>query len=308
MLQVLTELEVKRKEISRSMARAYYIIGFGILVIALGLILLGGSLIAIIIGIIIIILGIGTIYSNSPKKANYRREFKSRVICMALKSVDQSLELDPINAFSEHSFLRSGLFKQRPDRYHSEDQVFGSSGKTRFNFSEVHAEYKTVTQTKNGRQEHWHDIFKGIVFCADFNKNFNGHTLIEPKGIGNMLGTWLYGGAYNSTMKVVKLENPDFSKEFITYSEDQIEARYILTPAMMDRLCELNNRCEKTITLSFTGSVMFIAFPLDKNYFEPPVFKTLLDSELLKEDLEVIRFMYGIINELDLNTRIWGKE
>jgi hypothetical protein len=53
---------------------------------------------------------------------------------------------------------------------------------------------------------------------------------------------------------------------------------------------------------------MFIAFPLDKDYFEPPVFKSLLDQKSINEDLSVIRFMYDIIKELDLNTRIWGKQ
>jgi len=38
------------------------------------------------------------------------------------------------------------------------------------------------------------------------------------------------------------------------------------------------------------------------------VFKTLLDGKFLEEDLEVIRFMYGIVAELDLNTRIWTKQ
>jgi hypothetical protein len=112
----------------------------------------------------------------------------------------------------------------------------------------------------------------------------------------------------NSGKDIVKLENMEFSKSFVTYSTDQIEARYILTPSMMERLCKLNDKTRDTISLSFNGSYIFIAFPLSKDYFEPPVFKTLLDGKFLEEDLEVIRFMYGIVAELDLNTRIWTKQ
>ncbi len=34
--------------------------------------------------------------------------------------------------------------------------------------------------------------------------------------------------------KLVKLENPEFEKEFVVYSSGQQEARYILTPVMME--------------------------------------------------------------------------
>jgi hypothetical protein len=76
----------------------------------------------------------------------------------------------------------------------------------------------------------------------------------------------------------------------------------------MERLCQLEDKCTYTISLSFIDTRMYIAFPLDKDYFEPPVFKSLLDQKSINEDLSVIRFMYGIIKELDLNTRIWGKQ
>ncbi|MNY34995.1 hypothetical protein D3C86_1693750 [compost metagenome] len=75
----------------------------------------------------------------------------------------------------------------------------------------------------------------------------------------------------------------------------------------MERICELNNRSKETISLSFTSNLVFIAFPLSGNYFEPPFSKSLLDETLLQKDIELVQFMYGIIQELDLNTRIWGK-
>ncbi|HMI01336.1 MAG TPA: DUF3137 domain-containing protein, partial [Pedobacter sp.] len=196
-------------------------------------------------------------------------------------------------------------------RYSSQDQIFGSAGKTRFSFSEVHAEYKTETQTKNGKQVHWHTILKGIVFCADFNKYFNGITVVRPKDFGSAIGAWFSDKLpifSSSGKELVKLENPNFEELFVTYSSDQVEARYILTPSMMERLCQLEDKCKYTISLSFIDTQMFIAFPLDKDYFEPPVFKSLLDQKSINEDLSVIRFMYDIIKELDLNTRIWGKQ
>lgn len=306
----LTELEHQRKGVSALKTKSYLFISGGILVIAAGLISGTLAIIGGIVGGIVLITGLVLFSKTNAKFSVYRHSFKQNVIPLALKTIDESLKIDYTAGLSESDFVYSRLFSKEPDRYRSEDQISGSAGKTRFSFSELHAEYKTVTQTKNGRQEHWHTILKGIVFYADFNKHFNGETIIRPKDMGAALGAWISKAMpifSSSDRELIQLESPEFDAEFVTYSTDQVEARYILTPAMMERICELNKRCSTTISLSFIDSCVFIAFPLNKDYFEPPVHKSLLDPNFLNEDTEVIRFMYGIIKDLDLNTRIWTK-
>lgn len=308
----LTELEIQRKTVYNLKIKSYLIIGGGILLIGGGA-ALGDLLLYLgIVGAIALIWGFMSYSKADSSFQDYRHEFKEKVVATALKSVDQSLRFDYENGLAEREFVFSQLFSREPDRYISQDQVFGFAGKTRFSFSEVHAEYKTETRTKNGgKQVHWHTILKGIVFCADFNKHFKGITVVRPKDFGNALGAWFAEKIplfSSSSDNLVKLENPNFNKLFVTYSTDQVEARYILTPAMMERLCELDNNSAYTISVSFIDNHMYIAFPLDKDYFEPPLYKSLLDQKSIQEDLNVIRFMYGIVHELDLNTRIWGKQ
>ncbi|MEJ7557174.1 MAG: DUF3137 domain-containing protein [Pedobacter sp.] len=307
----LAALEIVRKEVSSQRIKCYALILGGIGMVGLGYLLEALLIYFGVAGGILFITGMYFLSKATDIFDEYRHQFKHQVIAAALKSIDNSMELQYDTGLSESSFINSQLFTQEPDRYKSQDQVEGTAGKTRFSFSEVHAEYKTVTQTKNGRQEHWHTILKGFVFRADFNKHFNGVTVVRPKDMGSAIGAWFSEKLpifSNANSEVVKLEDPDFCEAFVTYSTDQIEARYILTPSMMERLCQLNNKTKDTISVSFTNSYVNIAFPLSKDYFEPPVFKSLLDGKFLQEDLEVIRFMYGIIAELDLNTRIWTKQ
>jgi hypothetical protein len=305
--RILTELEALRKEIYGIKIKNYSIIGIAALIIILGIVF--GELIpAIVLGIPILIYGFVMLSKAGPKETQYRYSYKHSLVAYALRNIDDSLKIDDLQALSEEAFISSQLFAKAPDRYQSEDHVYGFAGKTKFSFSEVHAEYKTVTQTKNGQRVDWHDILKGMVFSADFNKNFNGTTMVRPKDFRAAFGAWISTALPIFTSgEVVKLENPDFDKNFITYSNDQVEARYILTPSMMERISELNKRSKDTISLSFTGSLVYIAFPLKGNYFEPPFSKSLLDENLLQKDIELVQFMYGIVNELDLNTRIWGK-
>jgi len=307
----LTELEVQRKEVSAARLKSYALMIVGIAIVAIGFLIPDVLIFAAIGGVVPFIVALFILSKASEKFQNYRHEFKHRVIAAALKQIDQSMELQYNDGLSERSFIESQLFTHRPDRFKSQDQVYGKAGKTQFSFSEVHAEYKTVTQSKHGRREHWHDIFKGIIFCADFNKHFNGVTVVRPKDVSAAFGAWISDKMpifSSSGRDIVKLENIEFCEAFVTYSTDQVEARYILTPSMMERLCELNGRSRYTISLSFIDSYVYLAFPLSKDYFEPPVFKSLLDGKFLEEDLGLIRFMYGIIAELDLNTRIWTKQ
>ncbi len=305
---VIAELEIQRKKIAKSKFQGWGAI-FGGLIIAFVTFSVGQPIVALIIGAAFLIPGIVILYRIGDDTNEYRYRFKQEVIGAALSSVNQSLSFDHDSGIFESEFIGSQLFTTRPDRYHTEDLVTGQSGKTTFYFAEVHAEYKTETRTKSGRQVHWHDILKGIIFAADFNKNFNGVTVVRPKDLGSSIGAWFSKNIYSFGDKdVVQLENEYFNKKFVIYATDQIEARYILTPAMMERISDLNERSAYCVSLSFINSSLYIAFPLNNNYFEPPVFKTLLKPDLLTEDMGILTFMLAIIEELDLNTRIWTKQ
>lgn len=305
---VLAELEIQRKKVLSANTQGYGAIVLG-LVIIVGLAIAGLLVAGIVVGLAAVIFGGVILYRISDESANYKNRFKMEVVGALLSNVDQSLTIQPSYGISEAEFRQSQLFTKDPDRYSTEDLISGKIGKTSIYFAEVHAEYKTETSGKNGRQEHWHDILKGIVFVADFNKNFNGVTAVRPKDFGNSIGAWFSKNVFSFGEKnIVELENDNFNRCFVTYSTDQIEARYILTPAMMDRLCELNGRAAYAISVSFVNSSMYIAFPLAKNYFEAPLFKSLLKADVLNDDFSVLHFMYGIVQELDLNTRIWTKQ
>ena len=67
------------------------------------------------------------------------------------------------------------------------------------------------------------------------NKSFNGKTIVR-KDIG-LIGNW-FRKTFTS-LENVKLEDPTFEKRFEVFSDDQIEARYLLTVTFMERLTQL---------------------------------------------------------------------
>ncbi|WP_231458617.1 MULTISPECIES: DUF3137 domain-containing protein [unclassified Pedobacter] len=304
----LAALEIDRQKIVSTQKKGYIFIVLAIILTIAGF-YFGIGVFAILAGLIPAVYGGSLLYKIADALTTYMQSFKVDVIGSVLKSVNESLQIQPALGISSEEFEQTQLFTQEPDRYRSEDLINGKADKTSFYFAEVHAEYKTEVQTKNGTRTEWHDIFRGIIFVADFNKNFKAATVVRPKDLFGQMGAWFSKNVFsfgNNTL--VELENSVFNQTFTTHGTDQVEARYILTPAMMERILELNRNSKNTISLSFINNRMNIAFPLDRNYFEAPVFKTLLNPELLNQDVAAIKFMYEIVKELDLNTRIWGKD
>ena len=107
---------------------------------------------------------------------------------------------------------------------------------------------------------------------------------------------------------LVKLENPEFEKKFAVYSTDEQECRYILTPSMMERLLEMTKRIKFKVAVSFRNNQVYIAVFNNLDLFEPAVFGSLLKEEDYRIIINMMKLMTGIIEDLNLNTRIWTKE
>ena len=260
----------------------------------------------VIIILFIIILSF-RIYAFSKK---FTEKFKRNVIKEIVSFIDNSLNYSPENGISESEFMRSTIFTNSPDRYKMEDMVSGKIGSTSMKFSECHAEYKTTTTDSKGRtQTQWHTIFRGLFFIADFNKNFKTRTVVLPDTMEKMFG---FLGKKLQSMNIgrdqlIKLEDPEFEKQFVVYGQDQVEARYILSTALMKRILDFRNKTKRDISLSFVNSSVFVAVPVNKDLFEPRIFRTVMNFDFLKEYYEYISITTELVEDLNLNTRIWNK-
>jgi hypothetical protein len=241
---------------------------------------------------------------------DYRGGFKMIILRKMIQFVEPGLEYLPQQGISKELFSAAGLFKQGIDRYKCEDMIQGKIDKTQLMFSEVHAEHKSTSGTGKNRHTEWHTIFKGIFFIADFNKNFHGRTVVLPDAAEKLFG--LFGQtlqSWNSSYgQLVRLEDVEFEKEFVVYGTDQIEARYILSPALMERIVDYRRRLGTKLYLSFLGSKVFGAISIEKNLFEPKVFSSVLDFNAIAEHYAQLQLGIGVVDELNLNTRIWTKE
>lgn len=306
---VLQQLEAKRRQVVRNtIITAGIIGGLGLVAALVVAAQSGGQPIFLLFPVILCVIIGGIAFSVIGK--GYKTEFKQQIISRIVQFLEPGLRYQPDGCIDRHTFQSAGLFNQHIDRYRGEDMVQGMVGKTQIAFSEIHAEYKTTTRDSKGHtQTHWHTIFKGLFFIADFNKDFRSQTVVLPDtaeklfgGFGKMLQSWNVARA-----DLIKLEDPEFEREFVVYGSDQIEARYILSTSLMRRILDYQQKTGLKLHLSFTGSKVYIALPMTKNCFEPKYFAST-DFTSIAEYYHDLSLTVGIVDELNLNTRIWTKE
>ena len=153
----------------------------------------------------------------------------------------------------------------------------------------------------SGKKTRYVTVFKGIFITLTMNKNFSGKTVVKKDG--GLLGNWR---SKIKTLENVKLEDPKFEKMFEVFSDDQIEARYLLTVTFMERLIELAGVFGgKTIECCFYQNQLFMKIPLKQNLFEPgSIFEPedfIDDSKSLLKELNLI---FSIVDILKLNMKI----
>lgn len=308
LLPALRLLEEKRKKI----ANGYYMIG-GVVVATLLLVFLFGILerglwwLLLFPGTLVGWFGISTYGQSSI----YTAEFKSAVIARLVKFLDESLEYGWKSSIPIETYYASKIFLQHVDRYSGDDLVSGKLDKTAIAFSELHSEYKTETRDSKGNiQTQWHTIFKGLFFIADFNKEFKGCTVVLPDTAEKLFG-FLGNMLQKMNMargQLIKLEDPEFEKEFAVYGDDQITARYILSASLMERMLEFKKKTGKQVYFSFVQSRVYVAVSYNRSLFEPKIFSSLVDYKTIREYYGDLAMATGIVEDLNLNTRIWSKE
>jgi hypothetical protein len=229
----------------------------------------------------------------------YRDDYQLKLIAAIVRLYDPSLEYGRDDRVGEAAFVDCGLFHHYADQtdqhYHGTDRISGKLGVTAFEFSDLDV---SVSHGKTSTH-----VFKGVFFVADFNKNFSGETFVTSRHA--LLHLSLVPEAASG--EVVKLEDPEFESTFATHSTSQIEARYILTPALMRRILHFSQQRRAPLAIAFRGSSMFIAMYNASTQLEPVLWHTLAKPALFFGIWANLEFLCGIVNEMDLNTRIWTK-
>lgn len=239
----------------------------------------------------------------------YAAVFKKEVVSQVLQIMNPTWEYTPDGHIGSIEYKSSKLFSHPYDSYLGDDLVKGVMDKTEFRSSELHTRYSVRTTDSDGDSTtEWHSIFKGFFFHADFNKNFKGETYVINGTLESQFDTFRNFPTAAAKGSMVKLEDPEFSKLFSVKSTNQIEARYILTPNIMKALVAVQKKYKQPIKFSFVGKRVYCAISFSKDLFEPRILKSGVSFKEIEKLYNLFLINTTIVEELNLNTRIWTKQ
>ena len=208
----------------------------------------------------------------------------------------------------------SGLFVSF-DRMETDDVFVGTHKGVDFKISEItlRVHYKN----------NYPIVYRGVVISFKSNKKINNRTIISTKGDLIQHNGWLLTAAFVLLPVVkmfmdkdfslftiifvflaiyviidirrrnrpveelipIRLEGPKFNKKFNAYSSDEVEGRYLLTPAFCERFQQLKTAFgAKKAKCSFFGDTIMFAIETKKNLFEIGALnKTLEDPKSIND-------------------------
>lgn len=182
-------------------------------------------------GIVLLLFGI--IYYATTKE-NFEKDIKNKIMDKLLAGIGY-VSYQSTECISDNIINESKLFRPFNESY-SDDNFSGTYNKVRISISE-----RVLAYTRRKRRD---PVFKGILILLDMNKSTSNITIARNKTL------FQYKTDYK--MERIILEDIVFNKQYDIFSENQTEARYILTTAFMERL--------KNIQLAFNSGRISCSF------------------------------------------------
>ncbi|MBR6163849.1 DUF3137 domain-containing protein [bacterium] len=216
-----------------------------------------------------------------------------------------------------------GLFRET-DNYSfsqsSDDEFEGEYKGINFKISETHISYS------NGET-----LFSGIMIIFDYNKKIlhpccvSDRKFIDKKQQASRVNTSNQGEGLvllliflwdiivsikklrrkRKEKKRITLEDPLFMKRFIVEADDEIEARYLLTPSFMERFLDFKTKFKAdSISCSFYDNKFMVLISTDKDLFETgTLFQNLDDPEFIIDFYDEAATVFNMIDYFKLDEK-----
>ncbi|MCB1840732.1 MAG: DUF3137 domain-containing protein, partial [Alphaproteobacteria bacterium] len=205
---------------------------------------------------------LGGLYAwvTSPKR-QYASAYKNEIL-PKLANLFGRFTYTPNGQIPVHLMQPSKILPAH-DRYESEDHFIGKYKEVGIQFCEIDLKQRR----RSNKRTYYVTIFKGLAVLLDMSKKrFYGHTILD-KDRGK-ISEWFVSRSHG--LKKANMVDPEFEKLFDAYTDDQVEARYLIDPLMIEKLKGLYEEYNgEKMVAAFYDSKMLILISSKHNHFEP---------------------------------------
>ena len=235
---------------------------------------------------------------ETEAEIRYYKFYKEIFVRAVIKDIDAGLKYDPYTGMQEEEFQKFRIY--RKSRIKSEDRITGVYCGIKFSLSEVHSNSRFYMKTDNPLiaaimlikvfYDNYMD-FDGNVLICELAKKTSGKTIV----VSRELNAKIFG-------EKEMMDDVDFMRDFRVFADDKVEARYLLTPAFMERLREINRETSGEFSLStvFMDERLYLFLNGAPDLFETTLFGRPASIELAREYQTQIRKILSLIETLKL--------
>lgn len=225
-------------------------------------------------------------------KKKFENEIKQKIMPYVCKCLG-NLSWKSAQCSFEQLLCKSGII-DRYNRVSYDDSFTGNYKDINYEICEASFYHETGT----GKNRSTRTVFKGVMIKLDMNKNFTGNTVIRPD-------TSLHRSP-SQNLKHTTLEDVVFEKKFDVFTDDEVEARYLITPSFMERLNNMKTAFEAyAISCAFYDKYLLVGLSTRKDLFSiGDLNKPLNDDKQFFTMFEEILSIIKLIDHFKLNQKI----
>jgi hypothetical protein len=170
-----------------------------------------------------------------------------------------------------------------------EDEVRGTRHGAQFVFCEAHLKYKS-----GGKNSSVRTVFHGQLLVIDYHKKFMGETVVRREA-----GLFNRFGKPGKEFQNVGIASPKFEKIFEAWSTDQVEARELLDPLVLERFEELDRLFNGAkLRAAFSNGKLLLAMETGDKLNMGSMFTPLEGPARVERILHEFGLIYDLIDVL----------
>jgi hypothetical protein len=215
-------------------------------------------------------------------------------------AIAEALGLNYSDTFEPgHGFELCKAYEMVPTYQRSsfEDLWSGDLGGRAFTLHEAHLEQRR----SSGKRTYYVTVFRGAILTIAFDRQFHGTTLVErnkkhQKWFGGQKDYVTFGG---HRLDCADMVNPEFEDLFTVWSDDQVEARYLVHPRYVERLVEVEKTFKgENVRTLFQGGELVVAIE-SGNMFESGSLDATEDRARIQTCVDQFMSLVGLCDALN---------
>ncbi len=219
---------------------------------------------------------------------------KEEIIKKLIESISPDFEYFPKEHISRETFKKSQFIKHY-SYFNGEDLFTGI-------YNNIYVEYSELDISQKSDKTNV-TVFKGPFYAIQAKNNFEGRTTVVHDYAENLLGK--FGRALQkmnfSRDPLIKIDNTAFEKYFAVFSNNEDEAKRILSPVLIDFLIRERNNA-KQVYFGFSEDQIYFGIYNSKDLYKVNV-KTEINEQSIRpyyieltQNLNLIEELYAIVS------------